>query len=71
MTHTGCDYEDNGKGLQLDVEKILGTSQKEVWITFLKELWSDFLLLQSSVSDYGDYRPLGDYAFDEEMVEFI
>ena len=30
MTHTGCDYEDNGKGLQLDVEKILGTSQKEV-----------------------------------------
>merc|ERR1719464_2002705 len=30
VTHTGCDYEDNGKGLQLDVEKILGTSQKEI-----------------------------------------
>jgi len=56
VQHTGCDYEDNGKGLQLDVEKILGTSQRES---------------SDSVSEYGDFRPLGDYAFDEEMVEFI
>ena len=26
MSHTGCDYDDNGKGLQLDVEKIIGAS---------------------------------------------
>ena len=32
VQHTGCDYEYNGKGLQLDVEKILGTSQREVCI---------------------------------------
>ena len=34
VQHTGCDYEDNGKGLQLDVEKILGTSQREVCSNF-------------------------------------
>ena len=41
VQHTGCDYDDNGKGLQLDVEKILGTSQKEV-IIYLIELGSRF-----------------------------
>lgn len=30
VSHTGCDYEDNGKGLQLDVEKILGATNQEV-----------------------------------------
>ena len=38
VQHTGCDYEDNGKGLQLDVEKILGTSQREVSTNFKVEL---------------------------------
>jgi len=30
VSHTGCNYEDNGKGLQLDVEKILGSGTEEV-----------------------------------------
>ena len=31
VSHTeSCDYDDTGKGLQLDVEKILGASQDEV-----------------------------------------
>ena len=30
ISHTGCDYAENGKGLQLDVEKILGASTDEV-----------------------------------------
>jgi len=30
ISHTGCDYADNGKGLQLDVEKILGSGTEEV-----------------------------------------
>jgi len=30
VSQTGCDYEDNGKGLQLDVEKILGSGTEEV-----------------------------------------
>ena len=44
----------------------------DLYIIFEGRFLHDFLLLQSSVDDYGDYRrPLGDYAFDEEMVEFI
>jgi len=58
VQHSGCDYNDNGKGLQLDVEKILGTSQREG-----QERPG------APGSEYGDF--LGDYAFDEEMVEFI
>jgi hypothetical protein len=30
VSQTGCNYEDNGKGLQLDVEKILGSGTEEV-----------------------------------------
>merc|ERR1719373_309385 len=30
ISHTGCDYEDNGKGLQLDVEKIPGSGTEEI-----------------------------------------
>merc|ERR1711956_79480 len=30
VSQTGCDYADNGKGLQLDVEKILGSGTEEV-----------------------------------------
>jgi len=30
VSQTGCDYDDNGKGLQLDVEKILGSGTEEV-----------------------------------------
>jgi len=39
ISHTGCDYEDNGKGLQLDVEKILGAGTEE----------------EAKPSDYGDW----------------
>ena len=30
ISQTGCDYDDNGKGLQLDVDKIIGSTQEEV-----------------------------------------
>ena len=30
VSQNGCDYEDNGKGLQIDVEKILGAGTDEV-----------------------------------------
>merc|ERR1711963_44117 len=30
ISHNGCDYEDNGKGLQLDVDKIIGNTQEEI-----------------------------------------
>ena len=33
ISHNGCDYEDNGKGLQLDVDKIIGNTQEEVKIS--------------------------------------
>jgi len=39
ISHTGCDYADNGKGLQLDVEKIVGASTDE----------------NASPNDYGDW----------------
>ena len=32
ISQTGCDYDDNGKGLQLDVDKIIGSTQEEVYI---------------------------------------
>ena len=30
ISQSGCDYEENGKGLQLDVDKIIGSTQEEV-----------------------------------------
>jgi len=30
ISQTGCDYDDNGKGLQLDVDKIIGSTQEEI-----------------------------------------
>ena len=32
ISQSGCDYEENGKGLQLDVDKIIGSTQEEVYI---------------------------------------
>ena len=34
ISQTGCDYEDNSKGLQLDVDKIIGSTQEEVTNTY-------------------------------------
>lgn len=30
VSHHNCDYNDNGKGLQIDVDKIIGGSKEEV-----------------------------------------
>ena len=30
ISHHNCDYNDNGKGLQIDVDKILGGTKEEV-----------------------------------------
>jgi len=30
ISQSGCDYEENGKGLQLDVDKIIGSTQEEI-----------------------------------------
>ena len=39
VMHSDCEYEDNGKGLQLDVEKILGAGTEEVCITLMFSLF--------------------------------
>ena len=59
VSHNGCDYEDNGKGLQLDVEKIIGASEQE----------------NASPSDYGDWYGYGNGGnvgnVEYELVELI
>ena len=34
-----CDYSDSEKGIQIDVDKIIGSTQGEVWRTFKNEVW--------------------------------
>lgn len=33
VSHAGCDYEDNGKGLNIDVDRIIGNTERKVMFT--------------------------------------
>jgi len=57
VMHSDCEYEDNGKGLQLDVEKILGAGTDEVGSTVkdivkdIDELFSNADKERNEISD--------------------